>query len=380
MPERATPVDFSGSVTETLKPLPEILTEADRDDYESELRRLLINEAARTRAKQERLEREAVGLAPTPAQRLEDMFATEPVGEDWLIDGLFQSGGSVLLSAQYKSGKSTLAMNVVHALTTGKPFLGTFGVPEPLRVAYYDLELGFRIARKWFQAIQPDPEMATYTDLKGRGYELDLRSESWATVMIEQLRRDRIDVVVIDPISAVCAAIGVDENANAEVRPLLDRIDAVVREAGCKGALVVHHTGHDGSRFRGATAFGDWATAIWTLERKDDGPSRLGAKGRDVSLSKVSLSYDDQTRLLAAKAPDHDGAYFWGKRGSQLTAACVELDLSVTRKTAIERLRAADGWNIVQKGEGSKPDLWEYSSSAFELDDPWSTSSSSCSF
>src|SRR5271163_1445496 len=163
MDERATPVDFSGHVTETLKPLPETLSETDRDEYESELRRLLINEAARTRAKQQRLEREAVGLMPTPAQRLEDMFATEPVGEDWLIDGLFQASGSVLLSAQYKSGKSTLAMNVVHALTTGKPFLGTFDVPEPLRVAYYDLELGFRIARKWFMAIQPDPAMATYT-------------------------------------------------------------------------------------------------------------------------------------------------------------------------------------------------------------------------
>jgi AAA domain-containing protein len=110
-------------------------------------------------------------------------------------------------------------------------------------------ELGFRITRRWFKAIQPDPAMATYTDLKGRENELDLRSESWVNAMIEQLRRDRIDVVVIDPISAVCAAIGVDENANAEVRPLLDRIDAVVREAGCKGVLVVHHTGHDGSRF-----------------------------------------------------------------------------------------------------------------------------------
>jgi len=381
MDERATPVDFSGHVTETLKPLPETLSETDRDEYESELRRLLINEAARTRAKQQRLEREAVGLMPTPAQRLEDMFATEPVGEDWLIVGLFQASGSVLLSAQYKSGKSTLAMNVVHALTTGKPFLGTFDVPEPLRVAYYDLELGFRIARKWFMAIQPDPAMATYTDLRGRGYELDLRSESRVNAMIEQLQRDRIDVVVVDPISAVCAAIGVDENANVEVRPLLDRFDAVVREAGCKGIVVVHHTGHDGSRFRGATAFGDWATAIWTLERKDDGPSRLGAKGRDVSMSKVNLAYGDQTRQLSAQAAGQNGAYFWGKRGSQLTAAGVSDDLGVSKPTAINRLQAAEGWEIVQKGEGSKPDLWEYSSSVPELDDdPWSPSSSSYPF
>jgi len=83
--------------------------------------------------------------------------------------------------------------------------------------------------------------------------------------MVEQLRKDRIDVIVVDPISAVTAACGIDENGNAEVRPLLDRFDAAAREAGCRCIVIVHHTGHDGSRFRGASAFGDWATAVWTL-------------------------------------------------------------------------------------------------------------------
>jgi hypothetical protein len=100
-----------------------------------------------------------------------------------------------------------------------------------------------------------------------------------------------------------------------------------------------------------------------------------------VSLSKVNLAYDDQTRLLTAQAADHDGAYFWGKRGTQLTAAGVADELNVTKHTAISRLKAADGWEIVLKACGSKPDLWEYSSNASELDnDPWSTSSSACPF
>jgi hypothetical protein len=372
---RATPADFSEGITETLKPLPDSLSEADRGEYESELRRLLINEAARARAKQERLDREASSLAATPSQRLDDMFATEPEGEEWLIDGLLESGGSVLLSAQYKAGKSTLAMNMVHALTTGKPFLGAFDVPEPMRVAYYDLELGFRKARKWFVAIQPDPSMATYTNLKGRGYELDLRSESRFNAMVEQLQKDRIDVIVVDPVSALCAAVGVDESSNAEVRPLLDRFDAVVREAGCKGVVMVHHTGHDDSRFRGATAFGDWATSIWTLQRNGDGPSRLGAKGRDVYLAKSDLSYDPDTRMLTMQCSglvDPSVEYFWSKRGTQLTAAQVSDDLDVSKHTAIKRLEAADGWGITQKGQGRIPDTWECSSTTSPwMHDPW---------
>jgi hypothetical protein len=202
--------------------------------------------------------------------------------------------------------------------------------------------------------------------------------------MVEQLRKDRIDVIVVDPISAVTAACGIDENGNAEVRPLLDRFDAAAREAGCRGIVIVHHTGHDGSRFRGASAFGDWATAVWTLQRDGDGPSRLSAKGRDVHVVKSTLVYDDQTRLLSAQvaSADQDGVYFWGKRGTQLTAAVVSEDLNVSKPTATKRLHAAEGWEIVQAWQGSSPDLWEYSGSGPELGDydPWSSSSSGSPF
>jgi AAA domain len=372
---RATPSNGPAEITDASIQLPGQLSEAERDAYESELQRVRISEAARMQAKQERINRESAGLLVTPSQRLDDMFATEPQGAEWLIDGLLQDRGSVLLSAQYKSGKSTLAMNVVHALTTGKPFLGSFAVPEPLRVAYYDLELGFRTARKWLMDIQPDPAMATYTDLKGRGGELDIRSESRFNAMVEQLRKDRIDVIVVDPISAVTAACGIDENGNAEVRPLLDRFDAVVAEAGCRGVVIVHHAGHENkNRARGASAFGDWATALWTLQRDGDGPSKLSAKGRDVHLVKSTLVYDDETRLLTREWGSSELAaeYFLSKRSGQLTAAEVMADLEVTKPTAIKRLEAAEGWEIVQGAQGFSPAIWECSEPFAPLRDPWS--------
>jgi hypothetical protein len=356
---RVKPADFPAAPTETRVPLPEGVPESDREAYESELHRLLVSEAARLQVKQLRIERETASLTPTLPQRLDEMFATEPQGEEWLIRNLLQSDGSGLLSAQYKSGKTTMGMNLTMSLTTGEPFLGVFDVPEPLRVAYYDLELGTRKARQWFMDVKPDPSRVIYTDLKGRGHELDVRSESRFGWMVEQLRANRIDVVVIDPISAVCADIGINENLNEEVRPLLQRFDAVIREAGCKGIVVIHHTGHDATRFRGASAFGDWPSAIWTLERGETGPSKFKAKGRDVHVPKTELDYDESSRRLSLPLCDTGPDFLSMNQYRQLTANDVVQAIGISKPTAITRLKEA-GWKIVTPGAGRNPDVWGY--------------------
>jgi hypothetical protein len=79
----------------------------------------------------------------------------------------------------------------------------------------------------------------------------------------------------------------------------LSSFDAVAREAGCRGVVVVHHTGHDKSRARGASSFGDWPTAMWTLERDGDKPSQFRARGRDVYVERSGLVYDQNTRQLS---------------------------------------------------------------------------------
>lgn len=369
MTPRAVPTDFPAAPTETRTPLPDGVSEVDREAYESEVHRLVLSEAARTQVKQLRIERETAGLTCTPTQRLDEMFATEPPGEEWLIEGLLPDGGSSLLAAQFKSGKTTLGMNMVRALTTGEPFLGAFGVPEPLRVAYYDLELGSRSARKWFMALQPNPAMATYTDLKGRGYELDVRSEARFTAMVEQLQTDCIDVVVIDPISALCADLQINENANEEVRPLLQRFDAVVREAGCRGMVLIHHTGHDASRPRGASAFGDWPSAVWMLERGETGPGKFRAKGRDVHVTKADLDYDSVTRRLTFQ-PDSGDDFLLQNQHRHLTAAQVAEGMGVSKPTAIKRLTDA-GWEITTPGTGRTADMWGFGSDGSFITDPF---------
>ena len=366
-------------VTATQSELPEGLAEVDREAFETELKRLTVTEAARLQIKQDRADREAALLDTTELIGVDDLVSTEPEGEEWLIRGLLRHQGSLLVSAAFKSGKTTMAFNMVRALTTGEPFLNEFSVPEPLRVAYFDMELGSRLARSWFIDIGPDTSKVMYSDLKGTGRKLDLRSNARYEQIVELLRSNSIDVVIVDPLSALCASLGINENSNEEVRPLLDRIDAAVVEAGCKGLVCIHHTGKDQTKgARGASAFQDWSSVnAYLTKAAEGGLSKFSAKGRDVDVKPIELDYEPATRLLSAygggssTSAGADWTYFWGKRRGRLTAAEVAADLNLHKTTAIRRLHAAEGWQITEAGDGRKPDIWEYVNEGEPTGDPF---------
>lgn len=364
------------AVTPTQMPLPAGLLEVDREAYEAEVRRLTVTEAARLQIKQDRVDREAALLDSTELIGVDDLISTDLGGDDWLIDGLLHYQGSLLVSAAFKTGKTTMAFNMVHALTTGDPFLNEFSVPQPLKVAYFDLELGKRMARKWFIDIQPDTSLVMYSDLKGQGRKLDVRSDARYAQIVDLLKRNSIDVVIVDPLSALCASLGISENSNEEVRPLLDRLDAVVQEAGCKGLIVIHHTGKDETKgARGASAFQDWSSVnAYLTKPTEHGLSKFMAKGRDVDVKPIELEYEAPTRKLYTYGGgdvSSDFGYFFAKRGEKLTADEVKAALDISKPTALARLKAADGWKITQPGQGRRADVWEYVLETDEIPDPF---------
>lgn len=70
-------------------------------------------------------------------------------------------------------------------------------------------------------------------------------------VLIEMCRRRRPAIIVIDTQARV--TVGIEENSNTEMGRVVDRMEQL---RGASGAcvLLVHHTGHDSDRGRGATA------------------------------------------------------------------------------------------------------------------------------
>lgn len=70
-------------------------------------------------------------------------------------------------------------------------------------------------------------------------------------VLIELCRRRRPALIVVDTQARV--TVGIEENSNTEMGKVVDRMEQL---RGASGAcvLLVHHTGHDSDRGRGATA------------------------------------------------------------------------------------------------------------------------------
>lgn len=73
---------------------------------------------------------------------------------DWRVEGLLAAGGRMLLAAQAKAGKTTLAANLCHALLTGYPFLGRHRVRRvDGAVAFLNFEVTDRQARRWLRDV-----------------------------------------------------------------------------------------------------------------------------------------------------------------------------------------------------------------------------------
>jgi hypothetical protein len=272
-------------------------------EYLEQLNRLRVRDAAQETYKMEKLEREARKIPSGEFLDGTSFLKDRPKTPPWLVDGLVHYEGSTLLAGKYKSGKSTLMLNLIQALTTGRPFLGAFQVPNAMRVAYADMELGRSLAWRWFEEIPGiRPDNLIYMPRVGQGSQLNVRADVTRNKLARRLRSAGVDVLIVDPLSPVMSALGISENDAETVRPLLDAFDILKVEANLKGVILTHHTGHqEANRARGATAFMDWPSSFISVIRQgeeQDSPRVFRAIGRDVHVPTTQLLFDDKTREL----------------------------------------------------------------------------------
>lgn len=349
--------------------LPEGIREDQAWHYFDELDRQILKDVVQQEVLQRRIETDAARVVRTQPIIGEELMATDGKDPEWLITGLMPYQGSTLVIGKYKSGKSTLMLNLIHALTTGEPFLGEFAVPKPVKVGYCDLELNTNRARRWLRDVTGiDYSKLVYWPLTGKGGELDMRSKTLRTAMARQLRELGIDVLIVDPTSPVVSALGINENAASEVRPLLDSFDMLAAEAGLCGVVLAQHTGHEATdRARGSTAYQDWLDAAWVLERngeEGDSPRSFKATGRDVYVPRRGVDYDRSTRKMSLVRSDPFGSgdsFLDESRGRTLTLAQAGEGLGLNKPESVKPHLLAAGWVQTTPGGGrGNPALWEY--------------------
>jgi hypothetical protein len=223
----------------------------------------------------------------------------------YLINELFPTGGNITLTAEYKSGKTTLINNIVKSLVDDHPFLGKYGVNEHDRnVVIFNYEVEPRQYRQWMREVGIiNTDRVKLVHL--RGLRMPMTSDFVQERVIDILRDFNAQTWIVDPLARAFVGSG-DENSNSDVGLFLDTLDVIKYEAGVENLIVAAHTGRASEtgieRARGASRFDDWADVRWILTKNDEGQRFLKAHGRDVDMEQHLLTYDADSRSLGIES------------------------------------------------------------------------------
>jgi hypothetical protein len=271
--------------------------------------------AVRNRAVQFRLDREARQLIDDetrppihypPVRSLTTLLAEPDTATRYRIEAVAPTDARIMLSAQYKSGKSTLTGNLIRALVDGDPFLDAFTVHTPASgVVLIDDEMSDNTLRSWLRAqnIRNTNAVADVATLRGNVSAFNLLDEHCFAAWVQRLTELGCDYLIVDCLRPILDALALDEHRDAG--RFLVALDALLTHAGIRDACLVQHMGHANERARGDSRLQDWPDAIWRMMRETDDPASpryFTAYGRDVDVPEGRLSFDPATRRMTYTA------------------------------------------------------------------------------
>ncbi len=242
---------------------------------------------------------------------LTDLLVEEMQAESWRIHGVWPAGANILMAAGAKAGKTTTTGNVVRSLVDGDRLFKVFKV-EPIdgSVGVVDFEMPRGKVKEWLhrQGIVNTQQVAIWTQ-RGQAQRFDLRDPDVRKKWVRRLKASGVQVLLIDCLSPVLSALGINENDNTEVGRMVDGVTSLGHEAELDEILLIHHMGHGAERARGASRLLGWPDVNWRINRKrdeknpqaeptPDSPRYFSAYGRDVDVREGRMLMDDDTRHL----------------------------------------------------------------------------------
>ena len=221
----------------------------------------------------------------------------EPQPVSWVWPGWLAAGKLHILAGAPGTGKTTLALAVIAAITSGRP-LPDGHIPKRGRAVIWSgeddpadtlvprlLAAGAELSRVQFIG-----EVRS----KGARYPFDPAED--VPLLVERLERDRdVSIILIDPI---VSAVASDSHKNAEVRRGLAPLVEMAAQVGAALIGVTHYSkgtaGRDPlERVTGSVAFGALARIVWGTVRQP---------GRDDTNRRMTLA-----RAKSNLGPDGGG-------------------------------------------------------------------------
>jgi hypothetical protein len=245
------------------------------------------------------LKQQHTNVQAPPTWNLTEFLKLPDDPADFRIFDLLPAGGRVILSAQYKAGKSSMVGNLARSLADGTPFLDTYAVKPVTKVTIIDNELSQGQIRKWYRELEiQNTDAVDLIPLRGAASSFDILDPvvraQWAA------RLAGTEFLILDCLRPVMDALGLSEDKDAG--KFLAAFDALIAECGAAEAVIVHHMGHGGNRSRGDSRILDWPDATWTMKREDHedpkSPRYFEALGRDVNVDEALLEWTEEGRTL----------------------------------------------------------------------------------
>ncbi|MFB6558501.1 AAA family ATPase [Streptomyces sp. NPDC056400] len=216
------------------------------------------DQGAAGRSSEEHFELRVEGLLGEllDSDALDNIEPLEPV-----VDGLLYRDSLARLYGPSGTFKSFLTLDFAACVATGLPWHGQDTQRGPV---LYLVAEGIRGIRKRVRAWEQH-HGRRMTGVKFLPRPVQALDPEWA-VLVEVCKRLEPALVIVDTQARV--TVGVEENSNTEMGRFVDQMERL--RAACGACLLlVHHTGHDTERSRGATAVKGALQTELGVTRKD---------------------------------------------------------------------------------------------------------------
>jgi RecA-family ATPase len=203
-----------------------------------------------------------------PPMSYEQFLAVEYTTPQYRIDSLWPTGGTALLAAYRKTGKSTLVQNIIRCLKTGEPFLSAHVTPidSDQTIVHCNFEVDERTQQYYARPFGGFPNVYIH-NLRGRARQFNIVNDAIRSRIAAQLGDLNAAILVLDPLGPLLRSFGLDENRNSSDGggAIVEAVNALSDEAHLSETLLVHHTGHGSQwRARGSSVFGDAPDVLWS--------------------------------------------------------------------------------------------------------------------
>lgn len=283
---------------------------ADREsDVEKRLDKLRIDHEANKRLVSE-ITRQRTFELPDKGWTADDFLSEDESPPEPVIKELHYRGNNTLLVAQYKTGKTTLEINLMRSLVDGVPFLGQFDTYLPYgKVAFFNYEMDKKQFRHWMNETEIE-NTDRILPINLRGWYLPFWEDKIMNELAEYLLSEQVGFIIMDPAARAWRGLIENEGDNIQLSEFFGAIDELKRLADVSNLLLAVHTPRDeaaSNRARGGGEIEAWPDGNWYLSKLRGTKTRaLRAEGRDIELEETALTYIDETRELRAVGTPED--------------------------------------------------------------------------